>query len=555
MNLGRWIRLAIGFALVLGGGGFVIAWTFFRVHVGPDECLVLIRKFGAEMPPGQIIAGAGQKGVQAEALGPGWYFVLPWMYDVETHKLIEISAGTPPWPEMYKEAASDLAIPEIKGDVPEIGILVNKIGKEWTGTEPVVEEGYKGVQKRVLTPGTYRLNPYIYEVRREQATMIPMGCVGVVTAQIGESPGTEEVLEATDPSDLATSKPAAPKQPVQKMRMAGPGQRGVLNDVLQPGIYYMNPYMYKIHIVQVGYNQITQQKGKDVSTQITFPSKDGFTVNVDVTVVWGRHPQHTAEMINRFGDIESVRDLILRYIRSICRNTGSEYVSTDFISGEKREQYQRKVTEILQDVCRQRDIDILIALVQNIEVHGSPEAEKDGMDLKKTIQAGYIAREQELTKQVQRETAKVRAQLETAKVSVDISRTTVSAETKKRVAEITAEGEKKAQETLARRDLDVSQIDRQAAELGAEQTRVTGRAKTQVEQLKNQAQADGKRMFVEAFGSGRAYNLYTFAQNFAPDSIRLIFAGPGTFWTDLTKLQDAASMELLKQTSEKTPAH
>ena len=58
-------------------------------------------------------------------------------------------------------------------------------------------------------------------------------------------------------------------------------------------------------------------------------------------------------------------------------------------------------------------------------------------------------------------------------------------------------------------------------------------------------------MFVQAFGSGAAYNLYTFAQEFQPESIRLIFAGEGTFWTDLTRLQDVAAMELLKTSAEK----
>ena len=82
---------------------------------------------------------------------------------------------------------------------------------------------------------------------------------------------------------------------------------------------------------------------------------------------------------------------------------------------------------------------------------------------------------------------------------------------------------------------------------GSEPAANDAAAKAQVEQLKNQAEADGKRMMVQAFGTGNAYNLYTFAESFAPESIRLIFAGEGTFWTDLTKLQDAAAMELLRK--------
>jgi regulator of protease activity HflC (stomatin/prohibitin superfamily) len=302
--------------------------------------------------------------------------------------------------------------------------------------------------------------------------------------------------------------------------------------------------------VQIGYNQISQLKSKDAGTHITFPSKDGFTIDIEVTVVWGRHPASIAEMINRFGDVEKIKQIILGQMRSICRNLGSDYESTDFIRGEKREQYQRAVTETLQRVCRERDIEILIALIHNIEVHGSPEAEKGGMDLKKTIQRGYIAVEQDLTKQAQRETAEVRAKLETAKVAVEIAREQVNANTRKKVAEIAATGEKQARETDAQRDLEVATIDKQIAELEAETTRMLGKANADVQRLKNQAQADGKRLMIDAFGSGRAYNLYTFAQSFAPDAIRLIFAGEGTFWTDLTRLQDAAGLELLKSSAE-----
>jgi hypothetical protein len=53
-------------------------------------------------------------------------------------------------------------------------------------------------------------------------------------------------------------------------------------------------------------------------------------------------------------------------------------------------------------------------------------------------------------------------------------------------------------------------------------------------------------MLIEAFGTGTAYNLYTFAQEFKPESINLIFAGPGTFWTDLAGVQDVAGMKLLQ---------
>lgn len=548
MTSGRIIRVAVGAAFILTSLVLVIAWTSFRVYVPPDRCLVLIRKTGEPLAPGEKIAGPGQMGIQGETLGPGRYFLNPWVWDWELHPLVEVSAGDPSgWREFYQDAASDTAFPQLDGAWPEVGVLVNRVGKPAPAGTEVVEVGYQGIQRAVLTPGTYRLNPYVFEVKRERAAVVPLGCVGVVTSQLGDLPDFETVEEASVGPDGQPVK----GHPKKIQRLAKAGQRGVLENVLPPGIYYLNPYVHRVQIVQAGYNQISQRRDKDVNTTITFPSRDGFSIIVEVTVVWGRHPAHIAEMINRFGDIEKVKNIILAQMRSICRNVGSEFVSTDFISGEKREAYQREVTQTLQRACRERDIDILIALIHNIEVHGSAEAEREGMDLKTTIQRGYIAREQEITKQSQRESARVRATLETSKKNVEIAREQVTAETRKKVAETMAEAQKKAREIDAQRDLEVARIERQVADLEAETTRVLGRAEAQVEQLMNQADADGKRLFVEAFGGGRAYNLYTFSQEFKPESVRLIFAGPGTLWTDLNRLQEGAAADLLKHAGER----
>jgi|GEM_PF-442883 len=576
-------------AIVLGGlaglvaAAGICAFAFFRVYVHADECLVLIRKTGAPRPPGAKVAEPGQQGILRETLGPGRYFLNPWTYDWERHPLVTVPVGDPStWREAFSES-DDTGVPRLEGRWPQVGILVNKIGPPDPQGREVVDEGYQGIQRRVLTPGTYRINPYVYEVRLVPATVVPVGYCGVVTSQLGEMPGVETVEEVSVGPDGQPVKGQA--KVIQKLAVEG--QRGVLRDVLPPGIYYLNPYVHKVQLVQVGYNQISQaalrarserggsdpaaagrgraaqqppqaalagQAGvQDLSTHITFPSKDGFTIDVEVTVVWGRHPAHIAEMLNRFGDIEKVKAIIISQMRSICRNIGSDYESTDFIRGEQRELYQRAVTETLQRACRERDIEILIALIHNIEVRGSPEAEKEGMDLKKTIQRGFIAKEQDLTKQAQRETARVKAELETAKVGVEIARERIAAETRKRVAEIKAAGEKLAQETLAQRDLEVAQVERQIAALDAETTRLLGKARADVEQLRNQADADGKRMMIAAFGSATAYNLYTFAQNFAPESIRLIFAGEGTFWTDLSRAQDAAALDWLRSSPGARP--
>ncbi|MGE3181887.1 MAG: SPFH domain-containing protein [Phycisphaerae bacterium] len=532
----------IGVAFLAAGASLAIAWTFFRVYVPPDHCLVLVRKSGAPMPAGQKIATAGEKGIQENTLGPGRYFLNPVKWETELEPLVTIEAGDPnTWQSHYVAGRGDHFDAKLDGKWPEVGIVTSLAGKVWDQESEVVEKGYQGKWREVLSPGTYRINPRAYKVEKVPAVVVPVGYCGVVTSQLGNMPGVETVMQSSIGPDgkVVQGRPSA----IQKL--AEPGQRGVLRNVLPPGIYYLNPYVHKVKIVEVGYNLISQLRTDQETEHIEFPSQDGFTVEVEVTVVWGRDPRHTPELINRLGDIEKIRDLVIAQIRSICRNIGSDYISTDFIEGEKREQYQQQVTETLKKVCRERNLEVLIALIHNIEVRADSASKQE--DLKLTIQSGFIAREQDLLRQEQSETAKVLAELEAAEAAVPVAREEVASDMRIRVAELQAEGRKKAEEIDAQRDLDVATIEREIAEIEAETERVLGRAQAEVEQMINQAEADGKRMFIDAFGSGSAYNLYTFAREFSPESIRLIFAGEGTFWTDLTKLQDAASMELLRK--------
>lgn len=552
MSFQRVIAIVAGGVLVLSAAGIALLWTYCRVYVKPGEMLVLIRKSGKPMPPGHQIAEAGEKGIQREALGSGRYFLNPFTWEWHTEPLVDVPPGDPlSWEELYATGAPDIASPATKGKLPMVGVVTSLAGKPWTGESEIVDAGFQGIQKGVLTPGRYRINPLAYKVELHPAVVVPVGSAGVVTSQLGEMPGVEVMKDTSIGPDGEVIE--GHEKVVQKL--AREGQRGVLAQILQPGIYYLNPFLYKVKIVQIGYNHLEQARQQQVSEAVSFTSKDGFSIEVEVTVVWGRHPEHTPNMISRLGDLPQIKEIILSQIRSICRNLGASYDSIDFIRGEKREQYQRSVTDTLQKVAAQKDIEILIALIHNIEVH--PNAVGSGVgdaDLKQTIQRGFIAREQELTKQTQRETAKFKADLETATAKIELARETVTAGTRRKVAEIKAEAEKAARETDAARDLAVAEIGRQIAELDAGKTRVLGKAAAKVAEMKNLAESDGKRMMVEALGSGAAYNLLTFAENFEPQDIRLIYAGDGTLWTDLGDLKQAAALRVLQSESAATPA-
>ena len=80
--------------VVLFGFYLLLHWGFERAHVGPDEALMVIKKFGDPLPADRIVVPADDtryKGVLQELKGPGRYFLNPLMYDWKVVKLTEIA--------------------------------------------------------------------------------------------------------------------------------------------------------------------------------------------------------------------------------------------------------------------------------------------------------------------------------------------------------------------------------------------------------------------------------------------------------------------------------
>lgn len=557
----RLISIGIG-VIVVGCASIVGLWWFtFRVYVPEDKCAVLIRKMGTPLPTGQLVATEpGQKGIQEEILGPGRYFYNPIVWDSKLVDLEVIPAGDPgTWEwihsldENQREQLREGTF-KFRGEFPQVGVVTRKVGPKPPRGQDIVDRvsGQQGILREVLTPGVYKINPYVFEVERHPAVVIPAGFVGVVTNLSGKQADASPLpASAMVPSDDTEDAVAAGESRVYVRPLAKPGQRGTSRDVLQPGMYLINPKLQKIDLVEIGFNEYSQIKvGEAENLRISFPSDTGFNIRVGVTVVWGVHPEHAAEIINEFGNIDKVLDKVIGpQLRSICRNIGSTYAARDFIQGEKRELFQKALTEKLRSVCASKHIEVLLALVREIEVHAPSAmagADEVTEDLKRTIQQSYISIENQITKAKQREAAAVEATLEEERKKIDIVHETIQADTRVLVDSIAAEAEKTAAEIAAQAQLEVATIRQEVAELDAQRIEILGKANADIEKMAKEAEAEGYRMLVDAFGSPQAFNLYTFAENFEPDDIRLFFAGEGTFWTDLTRFEEVGAARVLQ---------
>jgi regulator of protease activity HflC (stomatin/prohibitin superfamily) len=119
------------------------SWEISPQFVVPgDKIGIRIALSGEDMPPGQVIAEPGQKGILREVLKPGRYPYNPYAESIELHDPVTVPAG-------LRGVVTRLAGPMPKN--PNVFL---------------VEEGERGVQPKTLDPGTYYLNPY--EIRVSQ---------------------------------------------------------------------------------------------------------------------------------------------------------------------------------------------------------------------------------------------------------------------------------------------------------------------------------------------------------------------------------------------------
>jgi hypothetical protein len=545
MKQTRIILIVLGILVVLYlGPGQIFKWSAERVFVAPDQALMVINKFGDPLPSNLIVVPADQnhfKGIQEELRGPGRYFLDPVEFDWKTVPLVDIPAGDP---EKWEWDESG----QIKDEstLPKVGIVTLKQGNDAPQGVEVVDRGFKGVQKEVLTPGTYKINPQEYEVTLADAVVVPPGSVGVVTRLVGDSGNVDSApigastqnSPSTEPSDENASR-----------LVVGPTQRGILKDVLQPGIYYLNPRMVKVSFITVGYDAISLDH--TTNTGVTFYSSDGYQVEADFTVVWGRTPEDAPNIVAKIGGIDRVRTNVIEpAMKAACQNEGGRYSAKQLIQGSTRSEFQDALSQSLQSQVKARNLHVLLALIRNISIKDNSGQDATG-GLLDTIQQANIERERDLTNQQKTATAMTQAQLDQALKLVDVARETVTSETGVKVANIQADGAKQAAEISAQKDLDVASVDLDVARLDAQRTQILGKADADVARLKNDAEAAGNKMLIDAFGSSQAYNLYTFAKNFAPTDLHLIFAGNGTFWTDLKSFQEIGGANQIIQEQEK----
>ena len=234
----------LGFAIAAA----LVAFTLLVLRLGlrvvrEDEAGLLVRRYGIPLAQGRLIALEGEAGYQATLLPPGMHFpVWRWHYKVKSVPLTVVRPG-----EIALVVARDGA------QIPAGRILGRVVPcDDFQDAAAFLRNGgERGRQLAMLTSGTYRINPALFEViTAANATKhgidpdhlglfrLPPETVGIVTALDG----------APIPAgDLAG--PAVPGhdsfQSAQRF-VEGGGCRGLQEDVLLSGTWNLNPWFVSV---------------------------------------------------------------------------------------------------------------------------------------------------------------------------------------------------------------------------------------------------------------------------------------------------------------------
>ena len=487
----------IGAAILVGLAGLIglalWAFVFCRIEVPSRKIAVLTKKTGGELTNEMEIVPEAEfgnfKGIQEKILAEGRYFYNPWKWD---------------W-----DIVDQVEVPENR-----LGVRIRLYGENLGYGNLIADDTtQKGIFAEVLRPGRYPLNAITYEagtipkpyrnnyielVELHKPIVIPAGFKGVVTMLSAPM--------ADDPNQLIVED----------------GSRGVQKQTLDPGVYYINPYVKRVSLVDCRSQRFNLSTGGEMG----FPSRDGFWVKLDGRIEFRVDPERAAEVFVTYNDSgndqnnnavveeEIISKIILPNARSFCRLRGSDNSGRDFILGEKRLEFQKDFQRTLEATCQSQGIEIIQALITRI----SPPQQIASPVRQRQIAAQEA---QQYVKQIEQQLSEQQLKIEQEMVK----RKQVLVAVDQEVVKVTTEA-KRAQEVAvieAQQRLKVAEVELMAAEDQAGAITARGEAAAEVIKFQNDAEAAGWRKSVEAYdGDGDQYARWVMLKKMAPAFRRMM---------------------------------
>lgn len=461
---------------LLAVAGVCYWWFVQRVEVGPGEVLVLVRKVGRPLPeqfadqvvlyPALLAAldvktgpqspPTAYKGIVYDTLPEGRYFFDPLFWQ-------------------------RIVVPAVHIEQGEVGVQVRRYGVPLApGKLVATQPDERGPLAEVLPPGRHNVNPFAYDVLRVQAVRIPEGFVGVQTLFAGQPP--------RDPNRFVVEK----------------GERGVQPDVLPPGLYYNNPFVRQIDLIELR----TRTLDLRADEAIHFPSQDSFQIVLEGTVQYAIRQDMAPYVMVAFGDHDDiVSKLILPHAKSLARIEGSKLLAREFISGESRTAFQKRVFEGLREQCYAQGIDIEATPIRKVV---------PPVEIAEPISDRQVAEQQ--IRQFQNEIKVAESEAKLVEQQEMQSQNQALGQARREVVSVVKEAEQRKAVALteASQRLEVTRLQLEAARQTALAVLARGQADAEIARLQFEARAKPLADAVAAFGDGHAYAQYFFYQKLGP---------------------------------------
>src|SRR5918993_1453627 len=399
----------------------------------------------------QFIASGGQKGPQVEILTPGTYRILT--------QSVPLEGGDPKPGLFFIKHYDATAINENNIGLVEAldGAPLDPrdyVAAQVTGhdnfqdcNEFISRGGQRGPQKDILLPGTYYINPLVFKVIPESAKEVKPGEVAVIVSNVGKDPGEEirramankvrERLEREEQEQVTKAAERLDKLDGEERRLAEiqeellsgdpadqrldqgaheayvvpEGYRGIQETVVGPGRYYVNTLAMTPIIIPTT-NMTVEWTAEEVDN--TFDpfeviSKDGFTMKLEVRVVFRVKPEDAPFMVAKIGGIERLIENVMHpLIDSIFRNQASESSAMAYLQNRHEEQ-ERAEARVRAHLLKYH-VDVVNVLICHIHL---PE------ELMKTQTEKILAEQRQNMYNAQREAEEKRIQLEKTKAHAD----------------------------------------------------------------------------------------------------------------------------------------
>ncbi len=456
----------------------VILRICFGVVIVPEDRIGLVtKKFvllgKQELPEGRIVATNGEAGFQGQTLAPGIYFwKWIWQYSITFQPFTIIPTGK-----------IGLVLAKDGAELETGKILARKVPCDsyQDAVAFLQNGGRKGRQTGIITPGSYRINTFLFDVEITDTINIPENAVGIVTTMEGkaleagaiagriieqhnnfqdvdtflENGGYKGLQEQVVLAGTYFIHPWFAKIELVKMteiaighvgvvisfvgsdgidisgaefkhgNIVAKGQKGVWAEPLGPGKYPVNPYIMKVELVPTtnlvlnwaSARSEAHQLDKNLST-ITVRSKDGFTFNLDVSQIIHIPTNEAPKVIARFGNMSNLVTQVLEpTIGNYFRNSAQGSDVISFLTSRKERQTSAK--EHIGHVLDQYNVFGVDTLIGDIV---PPET------LMKTLTDRKIAEEQKVTYDTERLAQETRQKLEKETAIAEMQKEIVKAD-------------------------------------------------------------------------------------------------------------------------------